>query len=444
MTIASHARPRPEFLNHSVVYQLFLRNFCAGGTLAEAEKLIPFLAELGVDILYLCPITLSDDDPRQEYWSPRQVASGMDNPQNPYRVKDFFRIDPEYGSDSDLNSFVATAHKYRLKVLLDLVYFHCGPGATIITEHPDFVRRDPDGKVKNGEWRFPELNFENPALREYLLGNMEYFVREFDIDGYRVDVGTARIPLDFFEAARVRLSALKEDIAVLGECENPGDQLIAFDFDYGLSHTDCLYRIFTKEESPEILQRNQERIERDFPENSLFMIYSDNHDYASDCYDNRLERRLGHAGKEAMLLTVFMLPGVPMLYNGEEIADDNRHSIYSNRFHGKNLGTRWENGFTEAGRRRLEFTRKLIQLRHSLAVLAGNGIDYLNMDGMIAFIRHAPGVPDLLVAVNPAAKPVRAQWDFKWSDADILLREGVTVSETTAEFAPYGYLVIEL
>ena len=56
---------------------------------------LPRLAELGVTILYLCPVSVSDDHPDRNFWSPRQIKSGMDNPRNPYRIKDYYNIDPD-------------------------------------------------------------------------------------------------------------------------------------------------------------------------------------------------------------------------------------------------------------------------------------------------------------------------------------------------------------
>ena len=161
------ARTAPEFLDRTVIYQLFLRSFTPQGTIKAAAGLLDHLAELGVDIVYLCPVAQSDDDERQSYWSKRQLASQLGNPKNPYRIKDFFRIDEEYGNDEDLLAFVRKAHNLGLKVMLDLVYLHCGPQAVFIEDQPDFVKRNPDASVLYGPWNFPLLNCESTVLREY-------------------------------------------------------------------------------------------------------------------------------------------------------------------------------------------------------------------------------------------------------------------------------------
>ena len=230
------AKAAPEFLKDSVIYQINLRTFTPDGTLRAAERLLPHIAALGADMVYLCPVTLADDDPRPEFWSDRQKQSGLNNPKNIYRVGDYYAVDPEYGTDDDLKSFVRTAHGLGLRVLLDLVYYHCGPSAAFLAEHPDFAVRDENGEIRNGHWHFPELNFASSGLREYLWRNMEYFVREFDVDGYRCDVAGA-VPLDFWEEGRRRIDALKPGLIMLAESEGDRreEQRAAFELNYGMT-----------------------------------------------------------------------------------------------------------------------------------------------------------------------------------------------------------------
>ena len=162
--------------NNSIIYQIFPRTATKDGTIKAATKLLDHIADLDVDIVYLSPFYEMDDDPREEFWSDRQKASGLGNPKNPYRMNDYFKLDEEYGTDEDLKDFVYEAHKLGLKVMFDLVYFHCGPRAKLIDINKDFIKRLPDGTPDNGDWHFPKLNFDCPELCEYLWGNMEYWV----------------------------------------------------------------------------------------------------------------------------------------------------------------------------------------------------------------------------------------------------------------------------
>ena len=136
------ARISPDYLQNGVIYQLFLRVCTPEGTLRSAMKLLPHIASLGATIVYLCPIAEADDDPDPRYWSERQRKAGTNNPKNPYRIKDFFAVDPEYGTRDDLQAFIREAHRCGLRVMLDLVFYHCGPKAVHLAAHPEYALRD--------------------------------------------------------------------------------------------------------------------------------------------------------------------------------------------------------------------------------------------------------------------------------------------------------------
>ena len=116
------ARPTPDWFTKGVMYQVQPRAFTPAGTLKSIEAKLPYLKDLGVTIVYLVPVMLADDDGDRSFWSPRQVRSGFDNPRNQYRLKDYFHVDPEYGTDQDLRDLVAAAHRLGQRVVLDLVY----------------------------------------------------------------------------------------------------------------------------------------------------------------------------------------------------------------------------------------------------------------------------------------------------------------------------------
>ena len=77
-----------------------------------------------------------------------------------------------------------------MKVLFDVVYYHCGPNAVFLKDQPDWVLRNADGTFKLGEWAFPRLDLDHPAVREYLYENMKWYLTEFGCDGFRSDVGS--------------------------------------------------------------------------------------------------------------------------------------------------------------------------------------------------------------------------------------------------------------
>ncbi len=441
-------RKAPGYLKRSVMYQIFLRPFTPGGTLNSAAEMLPHLASLGVDILYLCPVTEADDDMRPEFWSDRQKACGLGNPKNPYRVGDYYRIDPEYGTDADLKRFTAYAHELGMRVILDLVYYHCGPGAVFIPDHPDFVKRDADGSIRNGRWHFPELNFDSPALREYLLANMEYFIREFDVDGYRCDVADA-VPIDFWEEGRRRIETLKPDVMMLAESMEPADQIHAFDLNYSFSWGH-LYEVFAgKEPAAKITEVWREYRDHLLP-GARAIRATENHDIAND--RERPDKTIGVKAHDAMFVINFGLDGVPFLYNGQEIADTALHSIWGNRFYGKDRLIDWSRAMTPEGKARFALLQKLIELRHAQPALSEGAVTWLSHDkpdAVLAFSRTCP-LQNLIVVVNCRSMPLSVRIDSSFtrvSPPEVLLARGADFSleggTLKTDLLPYGFLMAQ-
>lgn len=444
------ARTAPGYLKKSVIYQIFLRMFTPEGTLNSAAKMLPHLAGLGVDVLYLCPVTEADDDMRTEFWSNRQNRCGLGNPKNPYRVKDYYRIDPEYGSDADLKRFTAYAHELGMRVILDLVYYHCGPAAVFIGEHPDFVKRAADGSVRNGLWHFPELNFDSPALREYLWENMAYFVREFDVDGYRCDVSDA-VPLDFWEEGRRRLEALRPDVMMLAESAAREEQRYAFDVNYAFGWSTMIREVFRGAESPSKLREEWERCRGLSLPGARLIRVTENHDIANDLGEQRPDREIGLKGHDAMLVINFCIDGVPFLYCGQEIADRGIHSLWANRFYGHGFGIDWSSAETPEGKARFELVQTLIRLRHFEEALSCGETAWLRHsapDSVIAFTRNSEN-QNLLIAVNCRNAPVSAEIEnvpARSTGPEILLAHGAGFNcsgSMRIDFQPYGFMIAE-
>ena len=449
----THAKEVPDFLRSAVIYQLFLRPFTPEGTLKAATRMLPHIASFGVDIVYLCPQMVADDDPRTEFWSDRQNASKMDNPYSPYRLKDYYHTDPEYGTDDDLKRFVAIAHRLGMRVMLDLVYYHCGPTAVFIEDHPNFVKRNEDGTVKNGRWHFPELNFDCPELREYLWKNMEYWVRDFDVDGFRTDVESA-VPEDFWEEGRRRIEAIKEDVIMLAESENPLATVNAYDISYGGTWAIAIRNVFIKKMPASHLIERWTAMRDKMPQGTLFLRNLENHDISMDLGDARWNMVGSPILVKAAMLLNFTIDGIPFIYNGEEIADNSHHCIFANRDHGKNFVIDWSLALSNVGKERLEFTKSLTTLRHSNIALQEGKTVWLENDrpeAVVSFLRTAEE-QTVLTVVNTTDEPLAVAVKTECGNIDLwdeLLPSGVVwrrLADGTARFdlLPYGYAVLNI
>ena len=423
------ARVSPAWITDGVMCQLWLRAFTPEGTLRAATARLPKVAEAGVTVIYLSPICLQDDDMDKAHWAPRQRKT--DNPRNPYRIKDYEVIDPEYGNDVDLHAFVKEAHRLGMRVLLDLVYLHCGPTARIIAEHPDFMRRNADGSLKFAQWGFPAIDFANPGTRDYFWKNMEHWVRVFDVDGYRCDVGDG-IPLDFWETARDRLEKIKPDVGLLSEGTRKEDQLKAFDLDYG-------WWGVGKWQNATELRKSWESMNAERPRNGAkFIRFIENHDLVQDEGTNRLDKAWGVPRVDAVLTALFTLDGVPFLYNGQEIADVSRNSLYAK------WPVDWAAAETPTGKARFALCQKLSALRKTEKALTKGEVVWLDNDAPKAALSYVRTFGDerVLTAVNLSDKSVRLTLkDAGGAYAPLLVRGAAGNPPAALTLEAYGFYV---
>lgn len=319
---------------------------------------------------------------------------------------------------------------------MDLVYLHCGPTAAIIYRHPDFMQRDKDGKLKLTRWGFPGINFANSGTREYFRKNMEHWVRDFDVDGFRCDVSDG-IPLDFWETSRDWLEKIKPDVGMLAEGTRKADQIKAFDVDYGWWGG--------KFDNAAKLRRDWERMHDERPRGGArFIRFIENHDLVEDEGLNRLDRAWGTPRVNAVLTAIFTLDGVPFLYNGQEVADTSRNSLYAK------WPVDWSAGETPAGKARFAFCQKLCALRSAEKTLTQGTVVWLDndqADSVLSFLRRTSG-EEMLSVVNLSARPIRVRITLAESTAwpgETVIAEGAKIesdgSGLTLNLAGFGYLV---
>ena len=429
----------PLWLSRSAVYQINPRTFCAGGTIADVTEELPFLKELGFRIMYLCPVFEEDDSDDKSFWSNRQLKSETDNPKNPYRMNDYFKIDPEYGTEDDLRQFVDTAHKLGMRVLLDLVYAHIGPNAPILKKHPEFAKQDKDGNIIYSTWHFPFLDYTCEGLREYMWSNMLYYIGEFDVDGFRCDVGDY-IPVDFWNEARRRMHSIKPESVLINEGHKWDYLLTAFDSSYCFAWHDNMHKLFGGEITAAAFRENIKECWAALPDGARLLIDMENHDTATD-WDERIELFAGNDGMEMIQVMNYLMRGIPMVYCGNELADDKRISMFANRFHmGKFEVTDRSDSAKAASLRRQNVFKKLNQLKYESDILCYGDVLWRDdlPENILSFERNYKSEQILFVG-NVGSEPVKV----KALDGKIILSnkaELCNASELILE--PHGYIAI--
>jgi glycosidase len=292
------ARPVPAWLYRSSIYELWLNTFSEQGNLRGAIPGLQRVAELGATIVYLGPIAKRSANPKA----------------SPYSIADYNAIDPEAGTAQDLHDFVAAAHKLQLKVMLDIVYYHAAPDNIMMRSDPAFSQKTEDGKIARGFWPQPLPDYSKPEVRKYLVDSMVHWVRDFDIDGFRCDVGGG-VPESFWDEARNALDKINPEIVLLSESDRADDQLQAFDISYNFNYYFAL-RSVLRDGAPAIaIRKSWETMHATMPKGARLLHFSDSHDWP------RAVMQFGKNGATAASLLNFTLDGIPFVYNGQEVDD---------------------------------------------------------------------------------------------------------------------------
>jgi cyclomaltodextrinase / maltogenic alpha-amylase / neopullulanase len=303
---APKAQTGPEWLREGVVYEVFPRNFSPEGTFNGITARLDELKDLGVTVLWLMPI-----HPLGQKMRKGTIGS-------PYAVRDYYAVNPDYGTEADLKRLVSEAHKRGMKVILDIVANHTA-WDSVLMAHPEFYKQDANGKIipPVKEWSdVAGLNYKNPELRKYMIAMLKHWIdpSTFDLDGFRCDVAF-EVPTSFWEEARAELTKVKPDIMWLAEASKPELLTNAFDADYSWPLHSALNDVLLRGAPATELKRSWEESRKQFPQGSLHLRFSDNHDEA------RAIARFGCNGALAASAFMFTLDGIPLLYNGMETGD---------------------------------------------------------------------------------------------------------------------------
>jgi cyclomaltodextrinase len=297
------ARPSPEWLKSGTIYQVFVRAFSPSGDLNGVTARLDDLHVLHADIVWLMPI------------HPSGQVKKKGSLGSPYSVRDYYAVDPVLGTKDDLHRLVQEAHRRQMKVILDMVANHTA-WDSVMMAHPEFYKKDKDGHVTYPhDWTdVAGLDYTNATLRKYMTDVLVYWVKEFDIDGYRCDVA-GEVPTSFWEEARVQLEGVKPDIIMLAEASKPELLRTAFDIDYSWPLLSTLNDVVMNGAPATAIHAKVEEQRALFPRGALHMRISDDHD------ELRATTRYGYPGSLAASALMFTLDGTPLIYNGMEVGD---------------------------------------------------------------------------------------------------------------------------
>lgn len=305
----------PEWSKNAAIYQLNTRQFTEEGTFAAAQKQLDRIKDLGADIIWLMPI-------HEIGLKNRKGSLG-----SPYSVKDYYSVNPEFGTLEDLKSFVDAAHEKGMYVILDWVANHTAWDNPLVTEHPDYYERDYKGDFRPTPWwdwsDIIDLDFNNPEVREYMTEAMKYWVEEANIDGYRCDVA-GFVPLEFWNNVRSELDTIKP-VFMLAEWESRDVHAKAFDMTYAWCWYDTVHEICQGKADVFKLYKYYSWNESAYPADALRMTFVSNHD--KNAWHGTMYEAFGD-GLEAAIALSIVGEGMPLIYNGQEAGNTKRLEFF--------------------------------------------------------------------------------------------------------------------
>jgi len=409
----------PAWVADATIYEIFVRSFAGetvDTTFEAIERRVPYIESLGVDAVWLTPVLSSPT-------------------RHGYHITDFFDTADDLGSREAFASLVERLHDAGIRVVFDLVVNHTSrdhPAFQLhragVPEYADYYERVPaERDVSDVDWagedapgyyfnwtRIPNLNYDSLAVRRWMLDVVDEW-RDV-VDGFRCDVAWG-VPHGFWKEVRERIKTEDPDFLLLDETV-PRDAAFAeneFGVHYDTDLFDALRDVGRGDDpASALLDALAASVERGYPDRTGHMRYVDNHD------EDRYVEECGEAALRAAVGAVFTLPGVPMVYAGQE------RGVAAQR------GTmRWHDGDAAL----TDFHRRLVVLREDRPALrapevwpVSHTVETGEADRVVAYER-ADGSERLIVVLNFGAEPATVAVEAPVGETDLLSGERVAAEE---------------
>jgi len=304
-----------------ILYEANIRQYSKEGTFDAFAKDLPKLKQMGVNILWLMPInpisTTKSKGPLGSY----------------YAVADYTGVNPEFGTLEDLKDLVTQAHDLGIYVILDWVPGHTGWDNHWIKDHPEYYLQNEAGEIIDpinpftGEsfgWTdVADLNYDNMEMRQAMREAMVYWVKEVNIDGYRVDQAYA-VPMEFYKKTFAALREVKP-VFLLAETDvnHPGgiEMVDLFDASYDWPGHHLLKDIVHAKKNVTDWDSHIKNLLETYNDRNIVVNFISNHDENS--WNGTVQESFGAAADVSLALD-YLSPGMPLIYSGMEYDLDKR------------------------------------------------------------------------------------------------------------------------
>ena len=366
----------PQWAKQARVYFLFPKSFTQAGTISAATANLQYVKNMGFNVIWMMPVMKNHDVINQ------QSGPG-------YNIVDFYNVAPEYGSNQDFKDFISQAHSFGIKVILDVTPNHSS------SFHPWSADAHAN-KLNSPYWNWYEhhnqptnpdqtnglgssldadgfnyysgfsdqllnLNWSDVDMRSEMINVYKYWVQQFGLDGFRFDVywGPHRRYGEQFmgDPVRAALKHIKPDILLLGEDDGTGSgtETIYADQNGGLdaSYDFKLYfsgieNFYTSTSVDNLNSQIYNNAYYPGPD-ALYLRFMESQDEDRIAYLYRTgDSTTSFMRTMPMATTIFTVPGLPMIWNGQEVGwgygisgskEDRDRSTIGWNFYGRNLLT---------------------------------------------------------------------------------------------------------
>lgn len=374
-----------DWVDRLAIYEVNIRDFSSTGDLRGVMRGLDRIQATGTNVLWLMPIY------------PVGVLHHKGTLGSQYSVRDYHAINPAFGTPADLRALVRAVHARGMKLILDWVPNHTSWDNVWVQEHPGFyVRNDSGGltvprddKGNPTDWTdVAQLDYGNPALRRAMIDAMTYWLRTFDIDGFRVDAA-GFVPDTFWQQAVPALrAAVPRRILLLAEWGDVKMNRFGFDLTYAWDSYARLKAVW-KGGSAGGFAPAEVADEHTMPVGGARMRFTTNHDETA--WDHPpITLFGGAAGARAAFVAEALLPGRPLLYDGQEVESPQQLGLFERE------PIQWNQPGADAAR---SFYRRVIDLARSDPSFVGRTIETVATDDTADVIAYRRG--SAVVLVNP-------------------------------------------